>query len=434
MSDIKRILVTGDYGFDYDLYLPTDEDNPSPGTPPANIRVSVGGAGISLRLLKSVEALLAKTAGKKPETPHIETGFIGNQGSVVSPPTAALWQSFNLGKLGKTSADEKTKIWRVRRSLSLGAIADPKLLPSVKLPPMVDADFKPNVVLVEDNAGGFRFQVPDWLTTAVNASPEQLPEWIVLKTNAPICYGAFWWALSSPTDIRDRLAIVVSLDDLRKSEIRVSQGISWERTALDLSRELSESPLLEGLRRARHVIVTMHSDGALWMQRGGQGSDGNEKRLFTLFFDPGYMEREWGREMCGNAYGFHSTFAASVTTHMALGGPSAVSSGIRNGLLAMRLLRVGGHGPVGDSSPELPSVALAAAILAEKPEELSAELPKCSGIDLGRLGEFGHAIVPHVELPDESTVTNTETAAIRNTPAQWRILEASDSRPSPDQP
>ncbi len=31
----KRILVTGDYGFDYDIYLHTNDDNPPPGTPPA---------------------------------------------------------------------------------------------------------------------------------------------------------------------------------------------------------------------------------------------------------------------------------------------------------------------------------------------------------------------------------------------------------------
>ncbi len=313
MGNTAKILVTGDYGFDYDVYLPTDDDNPRPGAPPARIGVSVGGAGIALRVLDEVRAQLAGTAGSPLAAPRLEVGFSGKDSGVTSPPTAALWQKFKFGKLGRTPAEEGAEVWRIRRSLSLGAVSGSHELPSAELPPTVSGDFKPDVVLVEDNVGGFRFQKPDWLTADGKAT-----SWIVLKTSAPICHGAFWWALSGPAEFRDRLVVVVSIRDLRTSEIRVSQGISWERTALDLARELSQSPLLEGLRRARHVIVTLHGEGALWMERIASGEDGLEQHRFRLFFDPGYMEGEWSREVCGSdgdAYGFHSTLAASMAAH-----------------------------------------------------------------------------------------------------------------------
>ncbi len=437
MGIAAKILVTGDYGFDYDVYLPTNEDNPPPGTPPAQIGVSVGGAGIALRVLKAVGAQLAETAKATPATPGIEVGFSGKAGTVTSPPTAALWQKSKFGKLGTTAQDEGAEVWRVRRSLCLGEVTGSQSLPSVPLPPMAGADFTPSAVLVEDNVGGFRFQVPDWLQKAAAAGVGPLPEWVILKTSAPICHGAFWWALSGPATVRDRLVVVVSLRDLRSSEIRVSQGISWERTALDLARELSQSPLLEGLRRARHVIVTIHGEGALWMERVAGGKGEPEQRRFTVLFDPGHMEGEWSQEFCGadgNAYGFQSTFAASVAAHLALAGEAGLPTGIGNGLRAMRLLRAVGHGLAQEPGPELPATALAAVILAADFTKLPATSPGMPTADWRKLGAFGQATVPASALADGDGASGMATRTACGAPAKWRILEASDGRPSPDQP
>lgn len=429
-----KILVTGDYGFDYDIYLSSDEDNPPPGTPPARIGVSVGGAGIALRVLKAVGARLADDAKKEPPTPGLDVGFAGRPEGATSPPTAALWQKFKFGKLGKTAKEDNAEVWRVRRSLSLGEGDFFRLLQSPEMPEVAPADFKPQVVLVEDNVGGFRFQIPAWLQERANDESEHLPEWIVLKTSAPVCHGAFWWALSGPTEARDRLVVVVSIRDLRSSEIRVSQGISWERTALDLARELSQSPLLEGLRRARHVIVTLHGEAALWMERVGSGED--EQRNFTLLFDPGYMEGEWSRELCGpegNAYGFQSTLAAAVAAHLAMAGGNRLATGISNGLRAMRLLRAMGHGADTSSAPEFPTKALAAVILEHDVAKLPTDLPGLPQIDWSKLGAFGRTVIPASAFTSDRAAETEAEATCCGSP-KWRILEASDGRPSPDQP
>jgi len=433
-----KILVTGDYGFDYDIYIPTDDDNPPPGTPPAKIAVSVGGAGIAFRVLKSVEAQLAGNSGGTPEAPRIEVAFSGKPNGVTSPPTAALWQKFKLGKLGQTPKEENAEVWRVRRSLSLGAVAGSQVLPCAALPPEAVVGFDPQVVLVEDNVGGFRFQVPGWLDTATREKAGPLPDWVVLKTSAPICHGAFWWALSGPAEFRDRLVVVVAIRDLRSSEIRVSQGISWERTALDLARELSQSPLLEGLRRARHVVVTLHGEGALWMERSESGAEGGALYRFKLLFDPGCTEGEWSQEVCGpdgNAYGFQSTFAAAVATHLALGGGAGLQAGIETGLRATRLLRAVGHGLASkDSAPELPTRALAAVILNEGGTGPSAVQPKLPPADLSRLGRFGQAPLPGSVLTGGGAALGAGSVTPCPAPAKWRILEASDGRAASDQP
>ncbi len=440
MKNTTKILVTGDYGFDYDIYLASDEDNPPPGTPPARMGVSVGGAGIALRVLKAVAARLSDGSDKESPTPGLDVGFAGRPEGATSPPTAALWQKFKFGKLGKTAKEENTEVWRVRRSLSLGDGGFPRLLQSPEIPEAAPVDFKPQVVLVEDNVGGFRFQVPGWLpggpTEVSKDKSETLPEWIILKTSAPVCHGAFWWALSGPSEVRDRLVVVVSIRDLRSSEIRVSQGISWERTALDLARELSQSPLLEGLRRARHVIVTLYGEAALWMERVGSGE--HEQRNFTLLFDPGYMEGEWSRDLCGsegNAYGFQSTLAASVAAHLAMAGGEGLATGIGNGLRATRLLRAMGHGADTSSAPAFPVHALAAVILENDMAKLPSDLPGLPQADLTKLGAFGRTLIPASALISDRNAAESDTGTTTCCgTAKWRILEASDGRPSPDQP
>jgi len=423
MTDPKRILVTGDYGYDYDIYLPTNEDNPPPGSPPAQFGVSLGGAGIAHRIL-SAAAEQAERADAG--TVKLEVGFAGKPDRSMSPPTAALWQKFPFGKLGKTPGDEKADMWRIRRSLSLGEVVGAQPLPKIDLPEPVREDFDPTVVLVEDNVGGFRFQIPDWLQPPSKDGSKPLPEWIVLKTSAPVCHGAFWWALSGPSALRDRLAVVVSIRDLRTCEIRVSRGISWERTALDLARELCQSPLLEGLRRAKHVIVTLHGEGAMWMQRV-QGADGGVQHRFTLLFDPGYMEEEWSREFCGaegNAYGFQSTFATALAVHLSRAGAGGIPPGIWSGLSAMRLLRAVGHGMAKEPNPALPTEALASVILAGD-GAAPKDLPRAPKADWDRLAGFGRTTVPEHEPASASACGAAET---------WRILETSDGRPSRDQP
>lgn len=234
-------------------------------------------------------------------------------------PVTALWHPVEAGVCirpdPKSKDGKKDKMWRTKRTLSLS-----RLVNSVTLPPpsptpnhftaSKQVDFSADVLVIEDNAEDFRFHLPAALLEFLKSSAEKLPSKVVLKTRAPVCHGGLWWALAESPAL-ERLVVIVPVEDLRRADSRVSQGISWERTAADLARELQTSPALDGLRKARHVVVTLHGEGALWMERTG-----DERHAFTLFFDPGHMEGEWSRKVAlGGAYGFHSTFAASIAAH-----------------------------------------------------------------------------------------------------------------------
>ena len=403
----RTVCVTGDHGSDYDIYLHSDQDNPPAGTPPTIIRATHGGAGMAYRVTTSAANAAAIASSR------FEVGFVPGH-HLDAPPTAAIWTPFDLGGLGATPADQKTKIWRTLRSISLGRVSDPSMLPAPALPAPDTGDtasYTSDILVVEDDGAGFRVTVPPRLLRFLEGPAASLPGWIVHKTASPVCHGALWWALAGRRETADRLVEVLSIWDLRRAEVRVSQGISWERTAEDLARELMHGPALAGLRQARHVIVTLHSEGALWMERP---ADAGTAPRFHLFFDPAGMEEEWARKIgaCGNAYGFHSVFAASLAIRLAMGAPGAdgdaLATGIERGLLAMRALRVLGHGPVSSPNPGLPAGDLGGLLVCRSVREFAEQAG--SRIQWSRLGVFGRTAVP---APGPGTTT-------------WRMLEATD--------
>jgi len=402
----RTVLVTGDHGIDYDVYLHSDEDNPPLNTPPTIIHATWGGAGIAYRVLKAAEAQAAGAG-------TFEVGFAPGRDADVRP-TAAIWSPFDLGDIGATTADQKSKVWRTRRSINLGHIGDPCILP-IPAPLSPDADDeaygRADVLVIEDNDGGFRVNVPPKLIELLEGRAEALPQRIVMKTCAPVGHGTLWWTLAGRRDVADRLIVVVPVADIRRADVRVSQGISWERTAEDLARELMNSPALAGLREARHVVVTFHGEGALWMERP---ADPPAPPRGRLVFDPACMEGEWSRKIGaqGDAYGYHSVFAASLAARLAIdataGEDGALAGGIERGLLAMRALRVLGHGAVKSADPGLPVVELGSVLAGPGAQEIATNFG--ARMQWSRLGGFGRTDVP----------------ACRTAGSTWRMLEATD--------
>lgn len=400
----KTILVTGDHGLDHDIYLHSDDDNPPPGTPPTIVRSTHGGAGIAHRLLGAAQA---DGGGALFETRFVPRTIVD------APRTAAVWAGFDLGDLGATPADQRTKVWRTRRSMSLGRVADDSALPAPAAPADIaaDAGYESDILVIEDNGGGFRLNVPPPLTSFLEGAPSRLPERIILKTCAPVGHGTLWWLLAGRKALADRLIVLVSIADLRRADVRVSQGISWERTAEDLANELVASSSLSGLRLARHVIVTLQGEGALWMARSAPASPPFGTRLI---FDPACMEEEWPRKVGakGGAYGFHSAFMAAVACGLAMDQAGdegrALAGGIERGLLVMRAMRVLGHGPVKDSAPGLPAAELGRLIA--RPGLADVGRGSAAPITWTRLGSFGCAEVP---APGSGA-------------SRWRMLEATN--------
>jgi hypothetical protein len=398
-------LVAGDTCFDYDIYRHSTADAPPAGTPPAVMRVSLGGAGLVHRILDAVAVAAASQLGA------FTARLLAPDGR-GAPPTVTLWSPQPLGALTRAVAGGKApKVWRTDRAVSLGPLGDASLLQAPPATPQNDADAAPaGLVVIDDQARSVRFDVPAELTAAIGRPPQA----IILHSRAPIGHGPLWSVLTSRPEIADRLILILSADDVRTLDVRVSSGLSWERTAADLGRELAHSPALAAMRRARHVIVRLEREGALWMQRSDDGA-----LAFRLTFDPAHMEGDWERTLDapGTAPGSRACMVAAIASRCAaartLDPIAAIDAGIERGLLAIRLLRVLGHGRVG-APPGCPLAELGQ-LLGGATAGAFFDARRDDGVRWRDLGSFARVTVP---------VPRGSDTAPRG---RWRILETTDA-------
>jgi hypothetical protein len=139
-ATVKRILITGDAGPDYDIYLPSDEDNPPPGSDPAIVDCTLGGAGLAYRLLGKVGSVSIGGAKRA-----IEAGFLAPP--VASPPVIGLWHCYPFGEVVTGAAKPKDEVWRMRRSMGLGAVESTFKVRPPRMPVAPPKGFVPNVAL-----------------------------------------------------------------------------------------------------------------------------------------------------------------------------------------------------------------------------------------------------------------------------------------------
>jgi hypothetical protein len=406
MAPPRKILVTGDCGVDYNLYL----FSPDNGQPAANdqtrLVTSLGGAGIIYRLLVEASRLNSGLDLFQVSFAHGST-----QRRMESPPTSAIWQPQPIGHFETDDC-----VWRLTRSLNLGKVSGLPSASKLRLPKDADSGLMPDILVIEDDAAGFRLRTPSrrWHPSSENLS--DFPRWIVLKMTSPVCKGDLWWNLSRVGGPADRLVVVLSVNDLRLEDLRVSKGISWERTAIDLVREMKNNPELAGLRQSRHVIVTLHEEGALWIENLG-----SDKWVFHLIFDPQHMEEEWAENkgIQGGAYGFLSCFTASIAARLALSTDLYqtvdMACGIECGLRSMRLLRVLGHGDTKTKAPGFQPKELAKTIIQDNACEVTLGVSSKNGerlaFDCCKDWHFARVDIPEDVLEREQG------------PSRWHILE-----------
>ena len=183
------------------------------------------------------------------------------------------------------------------------------------------------------------------------------PDWIILKLTGSIGDGELWKSLVAAKPAN--LVIILSADQLRRADIRLSRALSWEATAQDLQRELESNPSLAPLQLARHLIVNFRSDGAFWMSR----PPADDARSM-LVFDATRAEGDWRSETGpGIVFGYLSCFTAAIVhllchwTPPAAPDPAAppaepdFEAALSAGLGATRTLHRTGHGHIEIKDP-----------------------------------------------------------------------------------
>jgi hypothetical protein len=240
-----------------------------------------------------------------------------------------MWTPF---KYSEKEPGEK-KAWRVEHLLGIDR-SNEDFSPSLKT---TQDDPSAELVILDDGGLGFRNQEMLWPKALQSRNKSS---WILLKMAQPVATGPLWDLLVN--DFSDRLIVITTVDDLRQTAVQISRNISWERTAQDVSWELTYNPRVNSLSRSANVIVSFQAAGAMLLSwKSGQVQA-------NLIFDPSAMEGEWERQHPGQVVGYTSCLTTAIARQMMLhpGHPDFVC-GIKNGIAAMRCLHAGGFGERG---------------------------------------------------------------------------------------
>ncbi len=280
------ILVTGDVVLDHNIYTGRRLTPDSDAALGMMHSPQSGGAMLTYGLLVAMERSAASGARVgELSTGNILFGLKETAADSLSTwpndfQTGAVWDAFDGPKKGEL-------YWRLSKNLGYGAgkSSEYPASPATGLEGM-----NPRVLVIDDGGLGFRLKRaekcwPSFLMNRRGAAPDL--KWIILKMSRPLARGDLWRELASSW--YERLIVVVSADNLRREDIRISRGLSWESTVDDLVGEIKSNPTISELNSCRHLVVTLDGDAALWLDSPGQ----DEQGPCRLVFDPERGEGEW---------------------------------------------------------------------------------------------------------------------------------------------
>ena len=332
----KTVVVAGDVTMDWNIAT-------SPGTRGANLNWSQdidssifwqrGGAAQLADLIEAISTNLPaerRYVVRQMDTPRQE----------VSPSDKRYHHSFTMWTPFKYSekAPQEKHAWRVEQFLGIDRSTE-DAVPSMKV---IEDDPSAQLVVLDDGGLGFRNQEALW-PQALQARKKSA--WILLKMAQPVAQGSLWDRLVN--DFSERLVVITTVNDLRQTAVQISRNISWERTAQDVSWELTYNPQINNLSRCAHVIVSFYTAGAILLS----WKSGRVKA--TLFFDPFAMEGEWEHQYPGQIVGYTSCLTTAIVRQMMLNPKQPdFTRGIQTGMAAMRCLHAEGFGERGTPIPQ----------------------------------------------------------------------------------
>ena len=251
----------------------------------------------------------------------------------------AMWAPHKYGE--KPPLDKEKSAWRVDHFLGLDCAlsASPD---QYNWQQVVDDDPNANLLVLDDANLGFREQHELW-PRALSTKGQQ--PWIVLKMPQPVAQGKLWQELISTHS--DRLIVITTIDDLRRTAVQISRQISWERTAQDVVWELTHNPQVNALSRCACVIISFYTAGVILL------SWKDKRASASLFFDPLIMEGDFERQYPGQMIGYTTCLTAAVARLIMLNPKEPdFNGGVQRGVAAMRALHTEGYGVRGAPPPQ----------------------------------------------------------------------------------
>ncbi len=229
----------------------------------------------------------------------------------------------------------------------------------------------PTLLVLDDTGNDFRVPTaanpwPGGIKLSPGTSDAPL---IIYKLHRPhpgkLAENPLWDAVEDNRP--ERRLVIVSVDDLRAAGVPISQGLSWERTAMDVVWQMTNRTSLQPLRECAWLVIRLGLDGAiLWRhtavskkQPTDQATDPQPPEAW-LVYDPKGIEGAFARQVPGRMVGAGSAFTAGMVKELCQAeglSESTVVAGIKEGLRAsQRLFRLG-YGTKSEH-PEYPTSGL----------------------------------------------------------------------------
>jgi hypothetical protein len=334
----KTVVVTGDVTLDWNIAhrgIPTN-DSPQTWHPNQWAKAYWERGGASL-LADLTQAVLQ--ASPDHDSNLIKVHSINTPHDQVVPSDERFHHSYALWSQVQSPTG---KVWRVQRYLGL----DPGSLqssPSTETQiPNIDGDTPDADLIILDDANlGFRDQPDLWPKALTTAGKNP---WIVVKMASPIAQGPLWDHLHK--NHADRLMVILTANDLRLTDVQISQGLSWERTAQDVAWELVHNPRVNSLARCAYVVLSFGTEGAVLLSRPSSVKE-NQPPLASrcqLYFDPEAIEGTWIQNHPGGMIGYTSCLTIGLVNQLLLSKDHPnIPQGIQVGFSALRKLHLEGY-------------------------------------------------------------------------------------------
>ncbi|MCB1090308.1 MAG: AAA family ATPase [Verrucomicrobiae bacterium] len=198
--------------------------------------------------------------------------------------------------------------------------------------------------MLDDVGNGFRDDPRAWPSALKGANQP----WVIHKVSSPLAGGLLWERLAKSH--HEKRMVVVTAEALRQiTEVQLSSGLSWERTARDFVFQIQRSPYLRALQQCPYLVVLFGLEGAI-LYRGGELETPS-----TLIFDPVHLEGQFQDSISGTVFGLTALITATLASTLAAKGIEHLEEGIMAGLKHARCFLERGY-PCDPSVPFLPGV------------------------------------------------------------------------------
>jgi hypothetical protein len=337
---IKKILINGDVSIDHFLAIGNRPFSDSPAHQTGSFDTKMtGGAYLVYILLKD---LVSKTD---------EVRFGLNEEFFINLPSEnQSYVTLAAGERENKKTGEKATIWRIARQLGFGGVSHGfSYANSGAVKDMSGYD----MIILDDagmDFGSHKNRETAWpdLESLFKLSAEtKSPRMVIYKKSGNLAKGELWKELlEASANGKIELVSLVSVNDIRRHEARVSSNISWEQTALDLAYEIKNNVTLKELLKSKYLVITLQSAGALLIVNNGNG-----KFDYKLIFDPENLEKEWEekqiqKEGQWSVIGKMSCFTATLAANLKLAKKDkhyGIESAIATGLQAIRKFYLAGY-------------------------------------------------------------------------------------------